>query len=198
MRTVFALAALTLTLIAAFACSGGASDAPARTPDDDAVSLSKMAATAKQLVRDSLPDPVLRQVSIGPQGEINTFRFTDPKAIVASYMVVVPGAESSPGQSFVVREDPSPLLNVDHPLPELELSALVVGPARVASAATGHWQGCQVRNMILIVWDKALTWYVYCETAQGVVSGTVSGINGAFVPSKAPPVIAPATATPQL
>ena len=77
----------------------------------------------------------------------------------------------------------------------MDISPLRIGPAAVAKAATQHWNGCPVRGLTLAGEGGQLTWYIFCNMPEGVVSGIMDGVAGEFVPSLAPPAIVPQIAT---
>jgi hypothetical protein len=139
-----------------------------------------------------VPDPTLRQVDINYQDGLWFFRFTDRAATQAITVTISDPLE--PADEWEVHTGLSPL--VGHQQPSIDLGSLRVGPARVVKAAAEHWTECDVRGLGLIGMRDQLTWNIFCNLPDGVVSAVVDGITGEFTPSSAPPARVPSTATP--
>jgi hypothetical protein len=144
------------------------------------------------LARNKVPDAVLRQVDVSPDGGAMSFRFTD-EAATQSIDVHVPGPDVPRDDWRLVDVDVTPLIG--QPNPGIDLRVLRAGPAAVARSATGHWSGCGVRAMTLLNDGEDLSWIVFCNLPEGVVSGWVDAQTGAFTPSSAAPAIPPPSAT---
>ena len=173
------------------ACSGDASSSPTEVGRDIA-ELIAVADQANALAEGVAADPVLRQVDLGRDPVRWGIRFTDAAA-TQEITVVVP-LKDVPSDKWEVRTGISPL--VGHQSSGLFLDGLRVGPGAVIEAATKHWNGCPVHGLTLTGEDRQLTWYIFCSLPEGVVSGTMDGVTGEFVPSLAPPAQLPPTATP--
>ena len=155
--------------------------------------LAELGQAALVRARSVSEDAVLRQVGLASRDGPFTFRFTDAEATLA-INITAPSGDVPPDQWETVHGHLTPLLG--RPNPGIDLRGLRIGPADVEQAATGHWAGCGIRGLSLMGEGEDLVWYVDCNLPQGVVSGTVDGLTGEFVPSDAPPVFAPPTATP--
>ena len=176
------------------ACSGSeASAIPASgTRDADAVSLAEISEQATRRAREVEPDAVLRQVDVGPGNGGYSFRLTNAAATEA-ITLHAPSAQATPDLWELVHGHLTPLLGWTSP--GIDVQALRIGPAAVERAAIAQWPGCSLRALTLVGQLDDLTWYVFCEVAEGVVSGTVDGRTGELVPSPAPPALPPPTAT---
>lgn len=161
-------------------------------PDMDAMALAVLSEQALQVAQAELPDAVLRQVDSDLTKAV--FHFTDSAATEVT-QITVPTLTAPPEAWVVQLHLISPL--VGQAEPSMDLQRLKVGPQRVAQALTAHWPGCEVRGMMLYPAEGQLTWTAFCNTAEGVVSGSMSAETGVFEASLAPPVMAPPTATPQ-
>jgi hypothetical protein len=187
------LLSLSLVLLVSGACMGGAKSArqmPVFAPDADVASLVAAGEQAAQLVREKTPDAVLHQIDTDLH--TTTFRFTD-KASTQEISVLVPAAGVPPGQWGVEVNPRTPL--VGNMSPGLNLHSLRAGPNRVAQAMSGRWPGCTIRGLTLYDENDKLVWAAFCNTPEGVVSGSVDGATGVFHPSVAPPASLPVTAT---
>jgi len=162
------------------------------TPTADAVRLVDMSEQALLVARRTAADAMLRQVDT----DLNTFtfRFAD-NAATQEIDVYVPAPNATPDQWTIQLNSVSPLLG--QPRPGLELAALRVGPQRVAQAVFAQWPGCVLRSMTLYSEGDILTWVAFCDTAEGVVTGSMNNQTGIFQPVSAPPAQLPVTATPQ-
>ena len=167
--------------------------APTPTADPDALALVAMGEEALGLARNTVPDAVLRQVDVSPDGGSISFRFTD-EAAARAIDVHVPGPDVPRDDWRVQDEGLWPGFWLAGP--GMDLRAVRAGPAAVARSATGHWSGCGVRAMTLLGEAEDLSWTVFCNLPEGVVSGWVDARTGAFTPSSAPPAIPPPSATP--
>lgn len=184
------LLALTL-LYVLVGCSG--EDSPGqKEPGRDVAELIEAADQAAILAREEAADVVLRQLDVGRDPLRWIIRFTDAAA-TQEITVMVP-VEDVPSGEWEVSTGISPLIG--HKSSGLFLDALRVGPDAVVEAATGHWNGCPVRGLGLTGEEDLLVWHIFCALPEGVVSGTMDGATGEFIPSLAPPAIVPPTATP--
>ena len=194
MNGLIRLLVLSSVLLVSGACVGEAKSArqmPVSAPDPDAVKLVAMSEQAMQLVREKTPDAVLHQIDTDLQTTI--FRFTD-RASTQEISVLVPAAGVPPGQWGVEVNSRTPL--VGNTSPGLALQRLRAGPLRVAQAIFDHWPGCTIRGLTLYLENNKLTWVAFCNTPEGVASGSVDVETGTFQPSEAPPAPLPVTATP--
>jgi len=182
-KTGLVLGSIPLLLLAA--CGGDSTPTPAADPD--AVTLVAMGEEALELAREAVPDAVLRQVDVSPDRAIS-FRFTD-EAATQTIAVHVPGPEVPRDDWSVLDEGLTPLIG--QASPGIDLRALRAGPAAVARSATGHWSGCGVRAMTLYGEGEDLSWTVFCNLPEGVVSGSVDARTGEFTPSSARPAVPP-------
>jgi hypothetical protein len=124
---------------------------------------------------------------------ITDFQFVD-KALTKVITVVVPNPKAPADKWHTTINSVSPLLS--NAEPALDLHNLRTGPERVAHAISAHWPGCTLRGILLYREDDRLTWLAFCNTPEGVVSGSMDGKTGIFAPSEAPPAPIPATAMP--
>jgi hypothetical protein len=184
LKTGLVLGSIALLLLAA--CGGDSTPTPAADPD--AVTLVAMGEEALGLAREAVPDAVLRQVDVSPDGGAISFRYTD-EAATQTVAVHVPGPEVPRDDWSVLDEGLSPLIG--QASPGIDLRALRAGPAAVARSATGHWSGCGVRALTLYGEGEDLSWTVFCNLPEGVVSGSVDARTGEFTPSSAPPAVPP-------
>ena len=173
------------------ACSGEAPSSQEEA-DPDVAELIAVVDQATTLAKAVDEDPVLRQLDLGRDSVRWWIRFTDAAA-TQEITVLVP-VEDVPSEEWEVRTGISPLIG--HPSPGLFLDGLRIGPGKVIKAAAQHWNGCPVRGLTLVGEEHQLVWHVSCDLPEGVVSGTMGGLTGEFVPSLAPPVQSPPTATP--
>jgi hypothetical protein len=159
-------------------------------PDGDAAALIALSGQALVIARHEVPDAVLRQIFTGSEGV--TFVFTDAAATL-EIAVNAPSLESSSSAMSVGVNEVSPLLGRPHP--GIDLTALSVGPGRVELAITSTWPGCNLRLLTLYGQGEDLEWTAFCDTPEGVVSGTLDNRTGVFLPSAAPPARMAVTAT---
>lgn len=159
------------------------------TPDTDAVKLLAMEEQAIQIAQKSQGE-ILRQVDT----DLTTidFRFVD-RALSKEIIILVPEPNASTEKWVTTVNTVSPLLTYTQPA--LDLHSLRIGPNRVAQALTNHWPGCRVRGLYLYLEKDKLTWLAFCNTPEGVVSGSMENETGLFQPSNAPPASVPAIAT---
>ena len=137
---------------------------------------------------------MLRQVNVVSDSGPFVFQFTDAAATQEiSVTVPSPDVETEAWELNM----PSVSKLTSHRAPGMALEGLRVGPANVARVASEHWQGCSIRSRSLVGDGEEMVWYVFCDLLQGVVSGTVDGRTGEFVPSNAPPAVVPPIATPK-
>ncbi len=120
------------------------------------------------------------------------FRFID-RAATREVTIVIPTLNTPVERWNTVVNTVSPLLT--YPSPNMDLKPLKTGPERVAEAAAGHWIDCEVRMMTLYLENEKLIWLVFCNTHEGVVSGSMDNATGVFQPSNAPPARIPGIAT---
>ena len=202
------LAGLALTGVGAvlIGCAAGTPDkppapgtqrpviSPSAGRDPDAVALDTLALLATLQAQRVDPDAVLVQVDLEGTGGGRTFRFASFTA--GRDIDVFWSSATGSGEEFEVVL-PDVAYFAGQPMREIELQALRVGPATTAQAATGHWPGCRIRSLMVAGQGDHLTWYVFCELPEGVVSATVDNRTGVFQPSDAPPARPPPTATAQ-
>ncbi len=170
---------------------GVVSKTSADGPDADVPALVGMAEQAMLLARQEAPDAVL--VQIVTDLNATTVRFTDAAA-TKEINVDVPGAGAPPAQWRVGVNRVSPFLG--RPERGIKLSDIKVGPHRVAEAITQQWRGCKLSSLLLNLEGDHLVWLAFCDTAQGLVMGSMDSQTGVFQPSPAPPAFGPPTATP--
>ncbi len=194
MNKFFRLNIISLVLLALTACAAPPASAnslkhAAQTPDSDAILLVALAEQARQVAQKSQGE-ILRQVDT----DMVTidFRFVD-RATTREVTIVIPTQNAPVEQWKTVVNTVSPLLT--YPSPDMDLNALKIGPERVAEAAAGQWKDCELRTMTLYLENEKLTWLVFCNTRDGVVSGSMDNATGAFHPSNAPPASIPGIAT---
>ncbi len=191
MNLIFRLSLACVCLLVLVSCAAPpASALPIRTPDADAVELVALGAQASQIAQES-GGLVLRQVDTDLT--ITDFRFVD-RLLTREIMIVVPQPGSPAGEWRTVVSSVSPLLTFS--APDINLQSLKVGPSRVAQSITSHWPGCKVRGITLYRENGNLTWLAFCDTPDGVVSGSMDNETGLFQPSPGPPASIPAVATP--
>ena len=195
MRLLFRLYIFCLLLLASTACAitPVTADHTAQsisTPDSEAVKLIAMGDQAMQIAQKS-QGVELRQVDTDLT--ITDFRFVDA-ALTREITIVVP-EQDAPTQKWVTTVNTvSPLLSFAQPA--MDLHSLRLGPSRVAQAITNHWPGCSLRGITLYLEQGRLTWLAFCNTPEGVVSGSMDDETGVFQPSSASPASIPAIATP--
>ena len=184
---------ITFLILAACGATAMPTDTPVPVPpaDPDALTLVAMGEEAIGLARQTIPDAVLRQVDVSPDGGAISFRFTD-EAATRTIVVHVPGLDV-PMHGWRVQDEE--FTRFSGQPKGLDLRAVHSGPAAVARSATGHWPGCTVRAMTLFGEEEDLSWIVFCNLPEGVVSGWVDVRTGAFTPSSAPPAVLPPIAT---
>ena len=170
--------------------SGCAQAAPKPAADPDALTLVAIGEEALGLARKTIPDAVLRQMDVSPDGGIS-LRFTD-EATSRGIDVHVPGPAVETSDWRVVESGFTPFEGQANP--GINLRELRAGPAAVTRYATGHWSGCGVRAMTLYGDADHLAWTVFCNLPDGVVSGLVDARTGAFTPSTQPPIQPPSPA----
>jgi hypothetical protein len=181
-----------LFFLALTACANAAKLAkPTPAPDSDAANLITMGQQALQIAQKEASQVALRQVDTDLS--VTDFRFVD-SALTKEIMVVVPAPGAPLGQWYSVDNSVSPLLTPAGMT--IDLQGLAVGPARVARAMTAHWPGCTIRGITLYHENDGLTWVAFCNTPEGVASGSMDNQTGVFQPSNAPPAPVPVTATP--
>ena len=161
------------------------------TPDPEAVRLIAMSEQARQIAQQDSSEVVLRQVDT----DLNTtdFQFVDG-ALTKVITVLIPEPNAPASQWHTTVNSVSPLLT--HAEPALNLQNLRTGPGRVAQAITAHWPECTLRGITLYRENGQLTWVAFCNTREGVASGSMDDQTGIFQPSEAPPAPLPVTATP--
>lgn len=161
-----------------------------RAPDLDKATLIAMGEQAAQIAQKVSMDVVLRQVDTDLS--ITDFRYVDG-ALSQEITVVVPGPDAPVDQWVTTVNSVSPLLT--HAETALDLHRLKACPNRVAQTVKAHWPGCSVRSIILYLENDRPTWTAFCDTPQGVASGSMDDQTGEFQPSEAPPAPLPITAT---
>ncbi len=173
------------------ACSGEVSFSQIE-PSHDIAEMLALEGQAKALAEELAADAVLKQVDRGRDMVGYIFHYTDTAA-TRVITVSVP-VDEVPSGEWEVRTGISPLIG--HQSPGLFLGSLRVGPDAVVKAATEHWKACPVRGLSLTGEEDQLTWLIFCNLPEGVVSASMDGTTGEFVPSQAPPAQPPPTATP--
>ena len=172
-------------------CSGEASSSQEEVGPDIA-ELMAVADQATTLANGVAADAVLRQVDLGRDPVRWWIRFTDAAA-TQEITVIVPVGDV-PIEDWEVSTGISPLIG--HQSPGLVLDGLRIGSGKVVQTAAQHWNGCPVRGLTLTGEEGQLVWFIFCDLPEGVVSGSMDGVTGEFVPSLAPPARSPHTATP--
>ncbi|HTE84413.1 MAG TPA: hypothetical protein VK821_06755 [Dehalococcoidia bacterium] len=164
--------------------------------DADAAALAELSEQAVQQAQMAVPDAVLRQVNLDWGSPLRAFLFTDP-ASTQEIDVSIADPTQHPDEWKIVTGLTSPLAGWTQPA--LDLSCLRVGPATAAAAMVRYAPDSRVRGMTLVqaAAGTDLTWYVFSEVPEGVLSGTVSNDTGTFrIQGPGVPVRPPATATP--
>jgi hypothetical protein len=191
MNLLYRLSILCLLSVALTACVNAATlDS---TPDPDSIKLIAMSKQAMQIAQKESLDVVLRQVDTDLT--ITAFRFVD-SALTKEIVVIVPQPDAPADKWNSIVNTVTPLLTYAEP--DMNLQSLKLGPKRVAQAIAAHWPGCVVRGITLYLYrqNNKLTWEAFCNTTEGVVSGSMDNETGVFQPSKAPPAPIPPTAAP--
>ncbi len=160
------------------------------TPDPDAVTLIAMEEQAIQIAQKS-QGVILREVDTNLT--TTDFRFVD-LALTKEIIILVPEINAPTEKWVTTINQVSPLLSSTQPA--IDLQSLRIGPNRVAQAITNYWPGCSLRGMNLYLEKDKLTWLAFCNTPEGVVSGSMENDTGLFQPSNTPPASIPSIATP--
>ncbi len=166
MNLLYRLSILCLLPVALTACANAATSDS--TPDPDSIKLTAMSKQAMQIAQKESSDVVLRQVDTDLT--ITDFRFVD-SALTQEIMVVVPEPDAPIDKWHTVVSSVSPLLTYAEPA--LNLQSLRVGPSRVAQSMTARWPGCIIRGITLYRENDRLTWVAFCNTPEGVASGSI-------------------------
>ncbi len=161
------------------------------TPNQDLVKLVETSVQAAQIARKQTSDPILHQIDTNLK--TITFRYTD-KGATKEISVFIPASGIPPEQWTTEVNERTPL--VGNITPGLNLGRLKVSPNNVAQMVVGHWPRCTLRGLNLYSENNHLIWVAFCNTGEGVVTGTMDGESGVFTPSDAPPASMPVTATP--
>ncbi len=164
---------------------------PERTSDLEALKLVAMGEQALQIAQQKAPNLVLRQVDTDLS--VTGFQFVD-RSLTQVITVIIPQPDAPVDTWYTTVNSISPLLS--HSEPALDLHNLRTGPKRMAQAITAHWPGCMLRGIMLYREEGQLTWLAFCNTPEGVVSGSMQDRGGVFQPSEAPPAPLPVIATP--
>jgi hypothetical protein len=196
LNLLYRLSILCLLSMALTSCENAAISAKDSTlsdsiRDSSAFKLTAMSEQAMQIAQKESSDVVLRQVETDLS--ITAFRFVD-SALTKEIVVVVPEPDAPTEKWSTIVNTVSPLLLYRES--GLNLQSLMVGPARVAQAITSHWPGCTVQEISLSTKNNKLTWVAFCNTPEGVASGSMDNQTGVFQPSNAPPAPVALTATP--
>lgn len=188
--SLFCSLLLAMTACAAALGSTDSSTHAIRTPDSDALKLISMGEQALQIAQKS-QGIVLRQIDT----DLTTtdFRFVD-RLLTKEIIILVPEPDAPTEKWISTVNTVSPLLS--YAQPAIDLNNLKIGPKRTAQAITNHWPGCGLRGITLYLENNKLTWLAFCNTPEGVVSGSMDDETGVFQPSSAPPASIPAIATP--
>jgi hypothetical protein len=160
------------------------------TSDLEALKLIAMGEQAGQIAQKEGADLVLRQVDTDLS--FTDFQFVDA-ALTRVVTVIVPRRDDPVDGWYTTVYAVSPLLS--HAEPALDLRHIRNGPKRVAQAITTQWPGCTLRGIMLYRENEQPTWLAFCNTPEGVVSGSMVDRTGIFQPSEAPPAQVPVTAT---
>ncbi len=187
---LFFMLALALTACTTPPVSANSAKNTVSPSDQDAITLIALEEQARQMAQKSQGE-VLRQVDT----DLTTFdfQFVD-YALTREITIFIPELNAPTEKWSTTVNLVSPLLSSAQP--DMDLSGLKIGPNRVAQAITSHWAGCGVRGIILYPEKGKLTWLAFCNTPEGVVSGTIENETAVFQPSTAPPASIPAIATP--
>lgn len=189
-----AISAISVTFVSALliACgspeSSGLSQLGSHANLTDMVSL---AGDSYSLDRQLVPEVVLRQVDYYAEGFV--FRFTD--AAAAKGITIHASTGTSPEQLKVIDGNPKLL---GHPSAGLDIAAINVDAESVLELAQNHWSNGDFRSLGLSGAGQDLSWYVFWNLPEGVVSAWVDAVTGEFTPSTAPPAIVPPIATAEL
>ena len=186
---VVSLLPLALTACAVLPVSADHSANTNSTPDRDAMQIIAMGYQARIIAQKSQGE-ILRQIDT--DRTTTDFRFVD-RALTKEIMVVVPKTNAATETWRITVNTVTPLLT--YAQPGIDLHRLRIGPQRVTQAITNHWPGCSVRGLTLYLEKDQLTWLAFCNTPEGVVSGSMENETGVFQPSSAPPAFIPAVAT---
>ena len=171
-------------------CSSGEASTVAHLgPHANMREMVALADDSYSLVRQSVPDAVLRQVDYYAEGYV--FRFTD--AALTNSVVVFALARTNPEQWKVVDEG-TPIYGL--PSSGLDLAAVVVGPESVLEMARKHWSTGDFSGFGLGGDGQNITWYVGWNLPEGTVSANVDAVTGEFTASSAPPAMVAPTARP--
>ncbi len=190
LQYVVCLLLVDLTACAVLPVSADNSTNTNSTPDSDAIKIIAMGHQARQIAQKSQGE-ILRQIDT----DLTTtdFRFVD-RALTRETMIFVPETNAASEKWRTTVNTVTPLLTYTQP--DMDLHSLRIGPKRVAQAITNHWPGCSVRGLTLYLEKDKLTWLAFCNTPQGMVSGSMDNETGVFQPSSEPPASIPAIATP--
>ena len=191
MKPTFSVLLLSALFFGLSACSGEVSSSQ-REAGLEIAELIAVVHQATPLAKGIAADAVLRQIDQGRDPVRWIFRFIDGAA-TQEITVMVP-VEDVPIGQWQVRTGISPLIG--RRSSGLFLDGLRVAPSEVVKAATAHWNGCPLRGLTLTGEGDQLTWYIFCNLPEGVVSGTMDGVTGEFGPVQKPPARVPPTATP--
>jgi hypothetical protein len=165
---------------------------PAQGPDAEALALREMADEA--MASSGIEDPVLRQISVNPSTGLHSFMVTDKDATVGVQLWADTPDQASSEWRIVPMEFVRHQADVS-----LDVGSINVDATIAMEAATEHWPGCVPRGQTVIGSTEGENqWVVFCDLPEGTVSGWVNAETGEFTPSKAPPAIAPVTATPAM
>ncbi|HLO31718.1 MAG TPA: hypothetical protein VK249_21375 [Anaerolineales bacterium] len=189
--SIVCLLSLALTACEMVVTSAKGSTRSEGIPDSSASRLIAMSEQALHIAQKESSDVLLRQVETDLS--ITAFRFVDG-ALTREIVVIVPEPDAPTEKWSTVINTVSPLLMYRES--GLDLQGLRVGPARVADAITAHWPGCTVREISLSAQNNQLTWLAFCNTSEGLASGSMDNETGVFQPSDAPPARFALTATP--
>ena len=162
----------------------------------DAGALATLSDQVRQRARELAPDAVLRQLDIDPRDGRHIFHFTDAAA-TREIVIVAPTPVAPMEQWEISLVPPSDSKFVGHPWPEIDLSALRMGPAAAAQAITAYRADCATRGLMLFGEGTELTWHVSCAVPQGIIAGTVDAHIGVFQAKGPAPALPPPTALPQ-
>lgn len=175
----------TFVVVLAFGCSS-------RSPEPDAGALALREMAGQALTASGIDEPVLRQISVNPPTGRFDFAVTDKDATFG-VQIFIDALDQPPNEWRVV---PMEFIRYEADV-SLDVDSVNVGATAAMAGATEHWPGCVPRGQTVIGSTEGNDqWVVFCDIPEGTVSGWVDAETGEFTPSKAPPAIAPVTATP--
>ena len=163
-----------------------------RTPEPDAGALALRKMAGQALTASEIDDPVLRQISVNPPTGRFGFAVTDREATFG-VQIFIDAPDQPPDEWRVV---PMEFIRYEADV-ALDVESVNIGATTAMASAIEHWPGCVPRSQTVIGSTEGNDqWVVFCDIPEGTVSGWGDAHSGEFTPSKAPPAIVPAIATP--